>query len=197
MRFLKENSGIIVKLYVNQIGIAIFSFFLYIIVAEIQPSDSQYSVLFKSLVSVLAVCFYLCLVYLAVWEIGGKDKIRIDAGKQEPNSLKGLLIGFYANVINFLAWGVSTLLIGLYISSGNKSLMSVFAVFNGIFRIFCSMYLGIVQGIANLFVGLKTDTYYLIESIAFTALPILSVAVVVFAYFMGVNNYRIIPQKNK
>ena len=197
MRFLKENSGIIVKLYVNQIGIAIFSFFLYIIVAEIKSDDSGYSLLLKSAVSILAMIFYFCLIYLAAWEIGGKDKIRIDAGRQNASPIKGFLIGLYSNLINFVSWGIATLLIGLYLGTGNEGLKSAFAVLNAIFRIFCSMYLGVVQSIAALFTGISSDQYYMVESIFFAVLPLLSVLVVSFAYYMGVNNKRIIPQKNK
>lgn len=198
MRFLKENSAIIVKLYVNQIGIAIFSMFLYTIVAALQgDGEAGYSLALKVLVSVLSIIFYLSLVYLAVWELGAKDKIRIDAGRMEMEKNKGLLIGLWANLVNFIVWIISTALISIYISSKAAGFKTAFGVINGLFRIFCSMYLGVVQGIASLFEGLGDDIYYLIESIGFTVLPIISVGVIIFAYYMGLKNYRIIPQKNK
>ena len=137
------------------------------------------------------------LIYLAIWELGGKDKIRIDAGRAEKSRFKGVLLGLYANLVNFVVWATSTLLIGIHILNGNEGVKAAFAVINGIFRIFSSMYLGVVQGIASMFVGVSDNHYYLIESIGFAILPVLSLATIAFAYFMGVNNYRIFPKKNK
>ena len=198
MQFLKENSSIIGKLYINQIGIAIFSMFLYTGVAAIQgDAEGGYSTILKVVVSILALSFYCFLIYLAIWELGAKDKIRIDAGRAEKTPLKGFILGIVANAVNFIVWIISTLLIGIHILNQSEAVKSVFAVINGIFRIFSSMYLGVVQGIASLFIGVSDNHYYLIESLGFTLLPILSVAVISFAYFMGSNNLRIIPQKNK
>lgn len=209
MRFIKNNSSIISKLYVNQIGIAIFSMFLYTIIAALQNEEQGYSLLFKVLVSVFALIFYFSLIYLAVWEIAAGDKIKIDGGRMEIQKSKGFLIGFFANLINFIVWGASVVLMFIYLMGGGEGFKNVFAVLNAIFRIFCSMYLGVVQGIATLmetsgildavssaFESAAENTYYLVETIGFLILPLISVGVTAFAYFMGVNNYRIFSHSN-
>lgn len=197
MRFLKENSDIVVKLYINQIGIAIFSMFLYTIVGALQSENEGFSLLAKVLVSVFALLFYFVLVYLAVWEIGAKDKIRIDAQRMEKNSNKGFLIGLLANALNFIVWGIATLLMGIYLITPIEWIKTTFGIFNLIFRLFSSMYLGVVQGLSTVIPVASENIELMVESLGFLILPILSVLVTHLAYFMGVNNYRIIPSRKK
>ena len=83
MSFLKEHSDNIVKLIINQVGISIFAMFLYTAAAAIKSEDGGASLTFKVLISVFSIMFYLLLVYTIGWEIGAKDKIRIDGKRLE------------------------------------------------------------------------------------------------------------------
>ena len=87
MKLFKENSYDIVRLYVNQLGIMIFSLLLYTAVGSF--SNETLSFWLSVFVSVFSVAFYLVLVYYVVWEIGAKDKIRIDGGRMEKFNNKG------------------------------------------------------------------------------------------------------------
>ena len=84
MKFFKENSYDIVKLLINQIGIAIFSMTLYFSIALIEDANLKSTL--NLLVSIFSTLFYYALIYTAAWEFGAKDKIRIDGGKMEKCS---------------------------------------------------------------------------------------------------------------
>ena len=66
MRFFKENSYDIVRLYINQIGISIFSMVLYTAVGTIELSSKLLDVG----LSVFLLGFYFTLIYTASWEYG-------------------------------------------------------------------------------------------------------------------------------
>ena len=94
MKIFKENSYDIVRLYVNQLGIMIFTMLLVF-------AGGQNTTL-GIIISLFSTVFYLVLIYYVVWEIGAKDKIRIEGGKAEPCKYKGLVMGLWANVPNLV-----------------------------------------------------------------------------------------------
>ncbi len=98
MRFIKENFHDIVKLYVNHIGIMIFSFFTIIAVGAINADSDFLAVL----ASALSMLFFYVLIYYVVWELGGKDKIRVDSGRKERTPMKGLLLGLCGGIPHFV-----------------------------------------------------------------------------------------------
>ena len=194
MRFLKENFDSIIKLLVNQIGIAIFAFFLYTAAPEIN-TDPSTALLIKVLISLFSVIFYFALIYNVTWEIGAKDKIRIDAGRVVNNPLKGLWLGLFANATNFIVIGLSLILFCIYLLGGPGAFYSIFLVLNAIFRIFVSMYLGMIQGIFASFAD-NTDLYYLLQTIGFLVFSLLSALFIFVSYIMGLKDYRIFGKKN-
>ncbi len=134
IKFVKENFDNILKLAVNQIAMTIFGLLLS------AATFSNKSILLAT--GVLSAVFYLYLVYTAAWDIGARDKIKIDGGRMKKIKLKGLylallsnsviillsliaLICFYLGEYNKLQWAVNTtavtyniawLLNGMYIS---------------------------------------------------------------------------------
>ena len=189
MRFFKDNFDSIIKLLVNQVGIAIFAFFLYTAAPEIN-TDPGTSLVVKILISVFSVLFYFALIYNVAWEIGAKDKIRIDAGKQKKNNLKGLWLGIAANITNFIVIGSSLILLVIYLLGGSGAFYSVFMVLNAIFRIFISMYLGIVQGIFSPFAN-NVSLYYLLQTVGFLVFSMISALVIFTSYLIGLKDFRI------
>ena len=105
MKIFKENSYDIVRLYINQLGIMIFSMLLYTAVGSFENESLSTSL--SVFVSIFSTCFYLALIYYMMWEIGAKDKIRIDGGRMVPCKLKGLLMGTFANLPNFVLGALS------------------------------------------------------------------------------------------
>ena len=187
MRFFKENSDNIIKLYINQIGIAIFAMFLYTAAGALSEKIPN-ALAMKIFISVFSIAFYFVLVYNVAWEIGAKDKIRIDGGRMEKNEKKGILLGIYANSLNFAVVGVSIILSVLYITSGIDAFNTIFAVLNFLFRFFLSMYLGVIQGIT----ASVTDESiaFLIQTVLFFVFSALSAVIVHVSYVLGLRDFR-------
>lgn len=185
MKILKENSYDIVRLYVNQLGIMIFSMLLYTAVGAFE-NESLSSAL-SIFVSVFSICFYLVLVYYAVWEIGAKDKIRIDGGRMEPCKNKGLLMSLFANLPNFILGLLTVIFLSLFLAIENDGVYAAFLIFNTIMRFHASMYLGFITAIVPTGLSAGSIDYieFLIEAIIFTVIPILSIAVTHIAYSLG------------
>ncbi len=195
MKFLKENSYDIVKLFINQIGIAIFSMALYSAVSIALPGDDGLSSTIEICISIFATLFYMLLVYTAMWEIGAKDRIRMDGGKMVRKPFKGLLMGIVANAPNFLLCGFAMLAMGLYLLNGVEWLKGVFAVLNLLFGFIESMYLGVVINIfpiAGDATAYASDTIYFYRTIAYFLMPVIAISITSLGYFLGVRNLRIL-----
>ena len=90
MDFWKKHSYQIVRLFVIQIGIAIFGLVLSFAVATAFRDRSDRLPLL--MVSIFSVLFYLFLLYSVSWEIGGKDRLRLDAIHAEFKNGTGFLL---------------------------------------------------------------------------------------------------------
>ena len=197
MRFIKKNSYDIIKLYINQIGIAIFSLVLYTAIGMIDSETLPMPL--KIGVSVFAILFYFVLIYTVTWEIGAKDKIRVDAGKEKCVMSKGFLMGLFANLPNFIFTFICILGQGVYMLTEIEAFKTLGAVFNLIIRLFLSMYLGVIQGIFSPFAE-NVDLYFLLQSCGFFLLPLLAVFTTDIGYRMGMKNIKFFSsktQKNK
>jgi hypothetical protein len=185
MKIFKENSYDIVRLYVNQLGIMIFSMLLYTAVGSFENESLSASL--SILVSVFSTCFYLVLVYYAMWEIGAKDKIRIDGGKMESCKNKGLVMGLFANVPNLALGFISVILMAAFLLGGGDGVYAGFLIFNTLMRFHASMFLGVITAIVPSGLSAGTIDYveFLIEAILFTVLPLISAAVTHLAYTLG------------
>ena len=82
MKFLKENSYDILRLYINQIGITIFSLVLYFSVGMLD--DKVLSLRLKIAISVFAMLFFFALLYTAAWDWGAKDKGQLHRASPPP-----------------------------------------------------------------------------------------------------------------
>ena len=191
MRFFKDNLDSIVKLYINQIGVAIFAFFLYTAAGAISENGTT-TLLMKVLISVFAVLFYFVLIYNVAWEIGAKDKIRIDGGRMERKDSKGIYLGLWANVPNFVVIGIAFLLFALYMAFDAEGLKTFFAILNLIFRFFVSMYLGLIQGITSSFAD-DVDLTYLVQTLLFLVFSLVSALITHVSYILGLKDFRFFP----
>ena len=188
MKFFRENFDNIIKLFIYQIGTAIFSFFLYS-AAGSMSSDGSTPLSVKVALSAFSTLFYFVLIYTLLWEAGAKDKIRIDGKRAEKEPFKGILTAFFANGLNFVLTAVATLLMGLFMATAQGAFRSAFLILNLFMRFLLSVYLGMVQG---MFISLEADVnlYYLFQSVGFFAFPILAVLFAHFAYSMGLRERR-------
>lgn len=204
MKFLKTYSYEIIKLFINQVGITIFSLVLSTAVAAIED-DSLYTKVYL-LVSVFAVMFYLCLLYTVAWDYGARDKIKIDGGKLDKDKLRGLKMSLLANIPNFLLAFISVLFISLYIFVGAEWLNTVFALALVIVKFTNAMFLGIINGVFSFAysddVGsMAFNVYNLLQSIGYLVAPLLAVLTTHLGYSFGSKDFRIFSifskQKNK
>ena len=190
MRFFKENSESIIKLFINQIGIAIFSMFM-ILAAHATAGKSGNAMLISVFISIFSIVFYFVLIYNVAWEIGAKDKIRIDGGRMEKRESKGILLGIYSNIPNFAVIGVAIVSFAIYMMGGGEWLKSIFAVLNLLFRFFVSMYLGVIEGMTSSISD--SDVAYLVQSVLFFVFSIISAAVIHISYILGLRDFRFFP----
>lgn len=184
MRLLKENFYDIVRLYVNQIGIMIFSTFLYTAVGFVEEEPLGTNLV--TAVSVFAILFYFVLIYYVVWEQGAKDKIRIDGGRYDAPRAKGFLLGVFANVPNFVLAGFTFLFLIIY-NAGQTGVADVLGVFDMIMRFHGSMYMGLIRGItpSEIVEGGINVADCMVETALFIVLPMISTAISHLAYSLG------------
>ncbi len=187
MKFIKENSYDILRLYINQMGITIFSLILYFAVSAIENDGT--STIVKALVSIFSTLFYFALIYTATWDYGAKDKIRVDGGRMNSQMYKGVLMGLLANALNILLAALAFL--GAAFSK-NAFFESMLAISTMILRFTTAMYIGIVQLILG-------ESSMATQTLGFLAMITLAILVTHFAYVMGMKEKKIFSgtQKNK
>ena len=188
MRFFKENSDSIIKLFINQLGIGIFSFFLYTAAGSLEEKIKD-GLALKICISVFAISFYFVLIYNVAWEIGAKDKIRIDGKRMERNAKKGILLGVYANIPNFIVVGISMIFLAVYLTTGSEWAKTTFALIDFGFRFFLlPTYVGVIQGITS--VISSENTALLVGNIMFLIFPALAAVITHVSYVLGLNDFR-------
>lgn len=192
MRILKEHFYDVVKLYINQVGITIFSFFLY--TALPTENDSLFTTL-RVIVSVFSILFYFALIHNVLWEIGAKDRIRIDSNRCEPQPIKGLFLSLFANAPNLIL-ALTAIIFGIiYVCGGVAWASPVFVVVFIIVKIHAAMYMGVVQGVTPaapadaLDIAVYTDA--LMESVWFFVLPLVAIGLAQLSYWLGTKEIKI------
>ena len=145
MKFLKDNSYDIVRLFINQIGITIFAIVLYLPFGTFENAELGFNL--QTCVSILSTIFYLVLLYNAGWEFGSKARMRADSGKQVLHRSTGAIMSTVANLPNFIIAGLATVSISLYMTLGNDAAYATFGVLNAFMRFLSSMYIGLLRGI--------------------------------------------------
>ncbi len=175
LKFLKDNSYMITKLILNQIGSTILGLCVSVVATTNRPWLFAF-------VSLFATCFYLFLLYSAMWEEGGKERIKVDGGRADMKPLRGLWIALAANVPNMIL--AFLVFIGFLFGSTNGiaawewagNIGGVAAV---IARLFEAMYLGLIQTLPPA------------NPLTYVVIIIPGVAVAAGAYALGLYNRRL------
>ncbi len=183
MKFIKENSYDIIKLYINQLGITIFSLILYFSVSSIESEGTRGII--KACVSLFASVFYFALIYTAAWDYGAKDRIRVDGGRMSEQKWKGAVMGLLANSLNFLFAGICII---SYNFTHNSFFAQSFDIANLLLRFTEAMYLGAVQFVFA--------SNMLLQTVGFLIFSFVSVLVTHFAYILGMMEKRLFSTKN-
>lgn len=131
--FFKEHGYNMVKLFINQIGITVFGTMLML-------ATTGNSTLYI-IASVFSILFFLGLNYSSCWELGAKDKIRVDGGRLRSMPYKGALLALGANIPNYLL----TVTTGICTLIDTAAAQSVGTVCTVIFNLLNGMYIGVVN----------------------------------------------------
>lgn len=173
--FIKQNSYLMFKMMVNQIGMTMFG--LMLSMATINND------ILMLLTSILSIGMYLFLLYTMNWEYGAKDKIRVDSNREKDMPLKGLWMSLGANIIN--------LLLGIGVLIGGLNLTSIAACEpSWAYNIYYTCKLigvflqGMYSGILSLYAPYNVFAYLLI------ILPALAASTL--GYYLGSRNIRIL-----
>ena len=94
--FLHDYSYSSIKMFLDQFAISLFGSMLSM------ASTAAESDTLSLIVSIIAVLFYMFLLYTLVWEVGAKDRISVDIGKKKYRPHTGLLVALVANIPNFI-----------------------------------------------------------------------------------------------
>ena len=186
MKFIKENSYDIVKFFIYQLGIAIFSLTL-AIPLRAAVEDVETAGIVQLCVSILAVAFYFMLVYTVSWEHGATDRIRIDAGRATLDKFKGAKIALIACIPNMIL-SLIAIVSSLLYADGNVW-TTVLVTVHLILGLIQSMYLGAVQFVSKL-VG-SGSVSDLVKSVCYFVFPFIVVAAAHLGYTLGDKNFKI------
>ena len=167
MTFFKENSYTVVRLGLNQFGMAIFG--LVVTMACVRITSDSESTTLVALSGLLATLMYWFLLYSVCWTEGGTHRIRVDGGREKKMIYGGALLGLMANSVNLLLGIVYT--VSYYINT--TVAIDVSNVLNAVLRIFHSMYLGLL--VAGNLTG----------PIPFLLIPVLGIGVCQISYLLG------------
>ena len=147
--FLSKHSYDFVRMLLVQSMIGgFFGFALAIAIGGISAQNSESgapsasSDMLLLITCALSILFYLFLIYIQIWEIGGKDEMSHRVRGTKHNIYKGLLIALCANVPNFLLAGLITL---GYAFPNNEVCTSIGFVGDLITKFIHGMYLGLIQ----------------------------------------------------
>lgn len=181
MRYLRENSRVISRLIVNQIGMTIFGLILTMAVMAATKNNG----IVILLVSVFSILFYLCLIYNVMWEEGARNIIRIKAGRMKGGASFPFQAALWASLPNLV-------LAGLMVISGLLAyipLLSFFADVQASLHIIVGMIQAMYMGLFNEIVRLFPSAFQeLVAGVLYLLSPLPMILVSAGGYFLGTRN---------
>ena len=187
-RFFKTNASVIYKLFIYQFALTVFGLLLYTV-----SLYSKNNAIIAG-ISAFSVLFYLFIIYTSLWDIGARDKIRIDGKRLEARPLHGLWLGLCANIPNYIFAICSTVgYLGIdraIVNADGKFTTPEWAVnLYGIAHMIGSYLNGTYLGITET-LGIHLYPY------ALFVITVPTIAACALGYFFGTKEkYPIIPEK--
>lgn len=180
-KYIKENLESIGKLFINHIGMTIFSLVVLLTARLINN-------VFFYVMGGLAVLMYFSLLYTAMWERGAKDKVKIDGGREKCNIFNGLYFYLLANAFVIFTALIS-LILAFFITDEVSNVNNVYSVFRLITHFYNGMYMPITK-ISSIGPVLHSCVYLS------TVIPGAIVSFV--SYILGVKGFKcIFPESKK
>lgn len=181
---IKRHSYDIVKLYIDQIGITVFSFILITALGSVSDSAALQIGL-----STFTTLFFGVILYTTAWDLGAKDKLSLDSGRAEYHPLKGLALSLFANLPNFILAGGAAICF-LLSFTGVDAFYSIGAVLLTIAKFTMAIYLGIIN-VATSFAGGWGTLGALVQSIAYCIIPFAAVFFTQLGYSFGLKEKKL------
>lgn len=177
INYIKRNIDSISKLFINHIGMVVFSLVVFIASKRINQG------LFYAM-GVLAILMYFSLLYTCMWERGAKDKIKIDGGREKKNIFNGIFMYLIANFLVIIT-SIVAIIFSLLITEGPSFANSTYTVFTLISHYYSAIYLSIteINGLSNM------PTAYSLVHLA-TVIP--GMLISFLSYILGVKGFRCI-----
>ncbi len=172
MTYFRSSGYEIVKLFVTQFVMGIYG--IVVIMSVLKYGTVSL------LVGIASVILYYFLIYTQMWDIGGKDRIRVDAGHDTRDFIKPVAMGVFANLPNFI---LATVEIVAYFVAPDSAL---YAIPHAATHFIQSFYIGITK-----YFGLLNNPF------VYAITPLLSVFVIVFAYMFGYHGLYLTPISKK
>ena len=190
MRFFRENSRLVSRLFVNQVGMTIFGLILTMAVMR----ASENNVTLTVAVSVFSIIFYLCLVYNVMWEEGARNIIRINAGHRERISAYPVKVALLASVPNLV---LAVFLFASYFL-GYPAGVEIFRTFYGVLHIilgsFEAMFVGLFSVILENFPDLSVR--YLMACVLYLLSSLPMILTSALAYRLGKRNVYLFGKRS-
>lgn len=172
--FFEKYSYTSVKLFLNQIAIAMFGLVL-ALSAGMAENDTL-----QIVVSVLSVVFFLFLQYTVAYKLGTEDRVSIDLGKAKADYLLPVKIWLLGNSIN--------LLLAIFIMLGHLFSGTVFGNIGGVCVSIAVLIEGMYSGLLTLNVGgAPLNSYWWM----FFIITLPALVVVFLSYVAGLKSKKI------
>ena len=188
MRFFKDNSYDIVKMYLTQIAISVFALIMYTSSGFIQANTSL-STTFQIIISVFSTLFYFVLLYTAAWDWGANDKIRADGGRCTLDKTRGLKMITIASIPNFVFAIVAIIGLGLSVTGLENLLTKLGGVFFAILQYTALMFQGIIVNVFSFLesteAGASNMSFYFAQACGYAVMILVTIGVTHFAYTLG------------
>ena len=184
-----SETGFTAKLLLNQFGGALFG----IMLTGAAAKSSR--VMF--FVGLVAIVFYLYLVYTASWDKGSKAAVKVEGGRLARKPFDGLKYSFFASIPS-IALAVIYILGCIFGTKGGPVELELAGTMGGIanaaIRLWNGMYIGILQYIPTSGITPAANIAY---SFLFLLLPIPGMAVCQWGYYFGLTGKRIFSGPSK
>ncbi|MBR2721808.1 MAG: hypothetical protein IKC31_06740 [Clostridia bacterium] len=172
--FFKTYSYDVLKMFLNQFATAVFG------CALAFAAGAAKSPTLRNVTSVIAILFYLFLLYSMTWDIGYREKVAVENGRIKRCAWRGALIALCANSLNFL-FAVLMLLPQLL----NVGFFSTVGGISSFLALFLEgMYIGLL---ANTVGGVPLNAMWWVWFL----IPIPSILTCALAYRMGLADFKL------
>ena len=188
MKFFREHSSRIMRLFANQIGITFFALVLTMAVISMK-NDSL-----KIVVSALSIVFYLFLIYTAMWEAGAADIIGIENGRKPKIPFYAVKVALWASVPNLILGVLLSITCVFFDGFGFDWAGLCFGVLHIIAGLFEAMYVGLFSYLIE---GMADTTQHVVVSLLYLASSLPLIAVSAGAYALGLKNVGAVGGKSK